>query len=199
MDMVGQADITQSAKGPFAAFRGGDSRQGECQFHIRQDGLVGNEVVALEDEADAVIAVGVPVAVAVARGRYAVDDQVAGVESIQASDDVEHRGFSRTGGTENCDEFTGAEAEGNPVERRLSEGCGDIRLPDFPQFKHLPSLAHFEVYYFPSIPFPAASFAPIYLAPTTAQWTHSEGCFLSHKRVQFLKHTFVSGLTQRQS
>ena len=57
-----------------AALCARDARQGERQFHVRQDGLVGNEVVGLENEANAIVAVGVPVPVLVVLGGAAVDD-----------------------------------------------------------------------------------------------------------------------------
>ncbi len=40
-----------------------DAGQGERQLHVLQNGLVRNKVVGLEHEADAVVAVGIPVAI----------------------------------------------------------------------------------------------------------------------------------------
>ena len=47
-----------------------------------------DQVVGLEDKADRVIAVGVPVAVLVVFGRDAVDDQIAFIVAVQTADDV---------------------------------------------------------------------------------------------------------------
>ena len=54
---------------------------------------MGDEIVALEHEADAVVAVGVPVAVFVLFGENAVDDEIARIVMVEAADDVEHAGL----------------------------------------------------------------------------------------------------------
>ena len=56
-----------------------------------------DEVVALKDKADGVVAVCVPVAVVVLLRGAAVDDKVAGGVAVQTADDVQQRGFSGTG------------------------------------------------------------------------------------------------------
>jgi len=89
--MVAQPDLAQGCDRPLLAFGGRNTGQRQRELDIGQDGLVGDQVVALEDETDPVVAVGVPVAVLVLLGRDAIDDQVAGVVVIQTSDDVEHR------------------------------------------------------------------------------------------------------------
>ena len=75
-----------------------------------------NEVVALEDKADRMVAVGVPIGVAVLLGGDAVDDQVAAGVLIQASDDVEQSCLSAARGAENGDEFALAEFDGDAVK-----------------------------------------------------------------------------------
>lgn len=57
---------------------------------------MGNEVVGLEDESDAVVAECVPVAILVFLGRDAVDDEVARVVVVEPADDVEQRRLPRT-------------------------------------------------------------------------------------------------------
>ena len=52
---------------------------------------MGDEIVGLEDEPDAVVAECVPVAILVFLGRDAVDDEVARVVVVEPADDVEQR------------------------------------------------------------------------------------------------------------
>ena len=87
-------------------------RQGNVvkNVHVR------DEVVTLKHEADAVVAVGVPVAVAVIFGADAVDYKVAGRVAIQAADDVEQGCFATTRRTENRHKLTFAETDGHTLE-----------------------------------------------------------------------------------
>ena len=91
VDVLLQADPFEGVEGALASLGARDARQGQGQLDVRQHGLVGNQVVGLEDEADAVVAVGVPVAGLVVLCRNAVDDEVAALEAVEATDDVEHR------------------------------------------------------------------------------------------------------------
>ncbi|MPM29148.1 hypothetical protein SDC9_75688 [bioreactor metagenome] len=91
VDMVAQPDLAQGGDGPLLALAGRNTRQRQRELHVGQDGLVGDQVVALEDKSDPVVAIGIPVTILVLLCRDAVDDQVAGVVVIQTSDDVEHR------------------------------------------------------------------------------------------------------------
>ena len=63
--VLGQTDAVEGGEGALAPFRARDAGQRERELHVREHGLVRDEVVALEHEADAVVAVGIPVAVAV--------------------------------------------------------------------------------------------------------------------------------------
>ena len=70
----------------------------EGQLHVGQHRLVGDQVVALEDEADGVVAVGIPVPVRVLLGGDAVDDEIAAVIAVQTADDVQQGGLAGAGG-----------------------------------------------------------------------------------------------------
>ena len=91
MDVVGQADASQGIEGALTSFGAGDARQCQGQLDIGQDALVRDQVVGLEDEADAVVSVRVPVARLVILRGDAVDHEVAALEAVEAADDVEHR------------------------------------------------------------------------------------------------------------
>ena len=94
--MLGKPDAFQGFHRTPAAFASRDTGEGQCQLNVGQDGLVWDQVVGLENEANAVVAVGVPIASLVVLRRNSIDDQVAALEAIQAANDVEHCRFTRT-------------------------------------------------------------------------------------------------------
>ena len=94
--MLGKPDAFQGFHRPLAAFASRDTRESQCQLNVGQDCLVRDQVVGLENEANAVVAVGVPIARLVVLRRDSVDDQVTTLEAVQAANDVEHRRFTRT-------------------------------------------------------------------------------------------------------
>ena len=130
VDVVLQADPFQSVEGALAALRARHARQSQCQLDVRQDTLVRDQVVGLEDEADAVVAVGIPVAGLVVLRRNAVDDEVAALEAVEAADDVEHRRLAGTGLAQHGHELVVAERHGDLVERHLHEVGGLVGLDD---------------------------------------------------------------------
>ena len=132
--MVAKAHLAQRVERAGAALCARDARQGERQFHVRQDGLVGNEVVGLEDESDAVVAECVPVAILVFLGRDAVDDEVAALEAVEASDDVEHRRLAGARLAQNSDELVVTERHRDLVERHLHQVGGLVGLDDLLKF-----------------------------------------------------------------
>ena len=99
MELIAQAHGFQGLLGPAAALGAADAGDGQGQFDVGQHRLVGDQVVALEDEADGVVAVGIPVPVRVLLGGDAVDDEIAAVIAVQASDDVQKGGLAGAGGT----------------------------------------------------------------------------------------------------
>ena len=72
---------------------------------------MGNEVVRLKHEADAVISVYVPIAVGIIFRGNAADDEIAGRVMVESADDVQKRCFSASRRTEYGNEFIGAEFE----------------------------------------------------------------------------------------
>ena len=71
------------------------ARERQRQLNVFQNGLMRNEVIALEHKADAVVAVGIPIAIVKVLGRNTVDQQVARVKVVESADNVEHRSFAR--------------------------------------------------------------------------------------------------------
>ncbi len=113
--VLGKPHGRQGLLGPPGALGFPYARQRQRQFHILQNSLVRNEVVALEHESDAVVAEGVPVAVLVAMGGNAVDDHVAGIVVVQTAHHVQQRGLARARGAENGYELIVAERNGHVV------------------------------------------------------------------------------------
>ena len=130
VDVLAQAHLLQRRDGAAAALGTRHAGDGQRQFHIGQDGLVGDQVVALEDEAHRVVAVGVPVAVVVLFGRDAVDDQIAAVIAVQAADDVQQRGLAGTGRPQDGDKLIVAEAQVHMVQRLLHQAAGFVLFAD---------------------------------------------------------------------
>ena len=60
--MLGQPDAFQGFHRTLAAFASGDAREGQRQLNVGQDGLVRDQVVGLKNEANAVVAVSIPIA-----------------------------------------------------------------------------------------------------------------------------------------
>ena len=89
VELVAEADLLQRLRGAPAPFGLADAGERQRQLDILQHGLVRDEVIALEDEADGMVAVGVPVAVAELLRRAAGDQQVAGRILVEAADDIQ--------------------------------------------------------------------------------------------------------------
>ena len=115
VQMLGQPDRCQGLLGAAGALGLPHARERQRQLHVLQDGLVRDEVVALEHEPDAVVAESVPIAVLVAVGGNAVDDHVAGVVMIQAAHHVQKRRLARARRPQNRHEFVVAERDGDVV------------------------------------------------------------------------------------
>ena len=88
-----------------------DARDGEGKLYIAKHGLVRDEVIALEDKSDTVVAVNVPVAVGVKLGADAAYNEVAVGVVVKSADDVKHRCLSASRGSEDGDKL--AFSEGN--------------------------------------------------------------------------------------
>ena len=86
--LVPQAHPLQGPDGPLPPLGLADAGDGQGQLHVCQHSLVGDQVVALEDEADGMVPVGIPVPVLIFFRGNSVDDQVAGVVAVQAADDI---------------------------------------------------------------------------------------------------------------
>ena len=126
VELVPQAHLLQHLHRPLAALLLGHPGQGEGHLHIGQHRLVGDEVVALKDKADGVVAVVVPVGVLVVLGGPPVDDQVAAVVPVQAADDVQQGGFAGAALAQDGDELMFPEGNADPLQGGLAQLPGDV-------------------------------------------------------------------------
>ena len=131
-----KAHFGEGIEGAFAALGPPDARERESELNVRKDTLVGDEVVALENETDAVVAVAIPVAVLEVFRRDTVDDEVAGIEMVEAANHVEHRGFAGSGLAEDRDELVVTKRDAHAGKRDLGKGTRRVGLGDVVQFEH---------------------------------------------------------------
>ena len=119
MHLIAESHLLQRVLCAFSALALRHTGDRQRQLHVGQHRLVRDEVVALEHEADRVVAVGVPVPIPVFFRRNAVDDQIAAVVTVEAADDVEQRGLSRTARAQDRNKFVFAQVQTDAVERLL--------------------------------------------------------------------------------
>ena len=136
VNMLAQADFLQRLARTLAAFGMSHARERERQLHVFQNGLMRNEVIALEHKADAVVTIGVPIAVAEVLGRDAVNQQVARIKVIQSADNIEHRGFTRTRGTQNGHELVIAKRQAYVVKRHLRKRLRNVPFANSFELQH---------------------------------------------------------------
>ena len=96
VELFSKTDLIKCRDCFFAPHLFGNTGNGKRQLYVCKDGLVRDQVVALEDKADRVVPVGIPVAVLILFRGNAVDDQIAAVVAVEAADDIQKRRLSRT-------------------------------------------------------------------------------------------------------
>jgi hypothetical protein len=87
---------------------------------------MGDQVVALEDKADGVVPVVVPIGILVVTGGDTVDDQIAFCVSVQSTDDVEHGGLAGTALAQNGNELVFPEIDADSLKGILPQISGNI-------------------------------------------------------------------------
>lgn len=130
MQLIAQPHLLQRLGGAALALCARDAGNGQGQLHIGQNGLMRDQVVALEHKADGVVAVGVPIAVGVLFGGDPVDDKVTAVVPIQAADDVQQGGLTGAGGAQDGDEFAVAQVQADIIQCGLYKVTGFVFLAD---------------------------------------------------------------------
>ena len=136
VQLIAEADLLQHGNGAGTALLAGNAGERQGQLDVCQHALVRDEIVALKDKADGVVAVGVPVPVAVLLCGDTVDEQVARRVAVQTADDVQKRRLAAAGRTENGDKFIVAEAQAHAAERVYALCAAAVILCDRLEFQH---------------------------------------------------------------
>ena len=134
--MLAQTDCLKRLACTLAALGMPHARERKRQFHVFQNGLMRNEVVALKHKANAIVSVGIPIAVAEVLGRDAIDQQVAGIEMVESTNDVEHRSFTRTRGTQDGYKLVIAKRQAYAVERYLRKRLRNVPFANISEIQH---------------------------------------------------------------
>ena len=136
VQLIAEADLLQHGNGAGTALLAGNAGERQGQLDVCQHTLVRDEIVALKDKADGVVAVGVPVPVAVLLCGDTVDEQVARRVAVQTADDVQKRRLAAAGRTENGDKFIVAKAQAHAAERVHALCAAAVILCDRLEFHH---------------------------------------------------------------
>ena len=143
--LVAQAHALKDLYRPLAALLARDAGDGQRELDVCEHALVGDEVVALEHEAYRVVAVSVPVLVAVVPGRAAVYHKVAAGVLVEAADDVQQRRLPAAGGAQHGNKFALAEVYGDTLESVYGRVAGRVVLRYVPQREHGRSSFHSSI------------------------------------------------------
>ena len=114
--VVPHTHLIESGERAGAAFLFAFAAYGETHLDILYRGEMRDEVVTLEDETYAAIAVSVPVSVLVVAGGHPVHDDVAVGVAIKSAYDVEERRLAAARRSQDSDEFAGTEGDGNALQ-----------------------------------------------------------------------------------
>ena len=123
VQLVSQTHLFQCLGGPAAALRTRNAGNGQCQLHVGEHRLVGDQVIALEHETNGVVAVGVPVAVGVFFGGDA--------------DDVQQGGLAGTAGAENGNKFIVPQVQADVIQCFLDQIAGLVFFFDVFELEHV--------------------------------------------------------------
>ena len=137
VDLVAEAHLFEHLLCALSALRLGDARERQCELDICEHALVRDEIVGLEDKADRVIAVIVPVLILILFCRFACDDEVAGGVAVESADNVQQRGLAAAGGSEHCDKFIFAEHDVDALQRLYLSVAGRVVLGNAFEPQHM--------------------------------------------------------------
>ena len=106
VDLIFQSHLFQRLDGTAAALFPGYAGKRQGQLHIGQHILMRDQIVALEDETDGMVAVIIPVFIFEIFGGSAIDDQITAGILIQPADDVEQGRLAASALSQDGDKFT---------------------------------------------------------------------------------------------
>ena len=94
MDFLFKPHSLQGVDRTLFTLRLGNACNRQRNFNVSEHRLMGNEIVGLEYEPDAVVSIHVPIVILIILRRLSANDKVARSVLIQAANDVEHRRFT---------------------------------------------------------------------------------------------------------
>ena len=137
MQLVSKPHLFQRLRCPLPALRPGNTGNGQRQFHIGKNRLVGDQIIALEHKADGMVTVRVPIPVGIFLGGDPVDYQIAAVITVQTTDHVQQCGFTGTAGSQNGHKLIIPERQTDTVQRRLNQFSCHVFFPYILNPKHM--------------------------------------------------------------
>ena len=137
VELISQSYLLQYLDSATASLGLSDAGECQCQLDVGKYRLMWDQIVALKNKADGMVAVGIPIAVAILLGGTAVNDQVAAGVLVKSADDVEKRGFSASGRAENRDKLVFPKLNVNAAERVYRGVANGILLCDSFQYQHI--------------------------------------------------------------
>ena len=101
-----QAHTLQRVQCPLSPLLTAYTGERHGQLHIGENSLVRDQVVALKDKTDGMVAIGVPVPVTVAAGGHTAKGHLAAVITVQPANDIQQCGLARATGAQNSHKLT---------------------------------------------------------------------------------------------
>lgn len=96
MQLIPKTDLFQRLLYALSAFPLRDSGNRQRKFNIRQDRLMRYQIIALKNKPNGMIAIGIPITVAVYLRGNSANYKITAVIPIQSANDVQKRCLSRT-------------------------------------------------------------------------------------------------------
>ena len=138
MHLLPQSDAFQLFLRPLSSLPAAASRQRHRKLDIAPQGLMRNQIIALKNKTDRVVAIGIPVTALIGAGRDAVDEQLTAVAVIQAADNIEQRRLSGAAGSQNRHELTFPERQRYAVQSLLDQRTCPVFFLYVFNLKHSP-------------------------------------------------------------
>ena len=126
--LIGKTNLVKRRLGTGNSLLLLNAGNGERKLYVAKHRLVRNKVVALENKSYAMVAVNVPIAVAVGLGASSVDNEITRGVSVKTADDVKKRCLTAAGGTEDRNKLLVTEGNVNAAKCANRLRGGDVIL-----------------------------------------------------------------------
>ena len=140
MHLITEPDFAQGILRPSSALTAGYTADGQRQFHIGQNRLVRDQIVALEHKTDCMVPVGIPVPVFVLSRGDTVDNQISAVIAVQTADNIQKCCLSGSAGTENGNKLVVSQIQTYMIQCFLNQCTRFVLFTDVFNLQHVFSL-----------------------------------------------------------